>query len=195
MGDIGSALSDTFSGVGDAISGGVNALSGALGGGGNLASTLGNMMGSMTGGASAAASPASTANAVGQTIDPTGTIAAQESLSPPGGGTPQQQADTTGGTQSDAPQPAQPAPRPAPRPSDAGADTIRKLIQSLRGGGNAYQTGGGQQGPNPIESWENEGGAVVTPATLSADLAPASHSTNGSGQVNGEHRAWPFPRG
>ena len=46
-----------------------------------------------------------------------------------------------------------------------------------------------------LSRWENEGGAVVTPATLSADLAPASHSTNGSGQVNGEHRAWPFPRG
>ncbi|MBC8736347.1 hypothetical protein F6X40_05775 [Paraburkholderia sp. UCT31] len=44
-------------------------------------------------------------------------------------------------------------------------------------------------------SWENEGGAVAAPATLSTELAPASHSGNGSEQVNGEHRAWPFPRG
>ncbi|MBB5505676.1 hypothetical protein HDG35_001923 [Paraburkholderia sp. JPY681] len=46
-----------------------------------------------------------------------------------------------------------------------------------------------------LSRWENEGGAVAAPATLSSELAPASQSTNGSGQVAGEHRAWPFPRG
>ncbi|APA85441.1 hypothetical protein BJG93_08660 [Paraburkholderia sprentiae WSM5005] len=46
-----------------------------------------------------------------------------------------------------------------------------------------------------LSRWENEGGAVAAPAALSTDLAPAGHSANGSGQVNGEHRAWPFPRG
>jgi hypothetical protein len=46
-----------------------------------------------------------------------------------------------------------------------------------------------------LSRWENEGGAVAAPAALSTELAPATQSTNGSGQVNGENRAWPFPRG
>ncbi|MBC8748059.1 hypothetical protein OKW43_003753 [Paraburkholderia sp. WC7.3g] len=46
-----------------------------------------------------------------------------------------------------------------------------------------------------LSRWENEGGAVAAPTASSTELAPASHSTNGSGQVHGEHRAWPFPRG
>ncbi|MBB5408034.1 hypothetical protein HDG34_001966 [Paraburkholderia sp. HC6.4b] len=54
----------------------------------------------------------------------------------------------------------------------------------------------GQVSPaRELSRWENEGGAVAAPATLSTELAPASHSANGSGQVNGEPRAWPFPRG
>ncbi|WP_233851931.1 hypothetical protein [Paraburkholderia sp. HD33-4] len=54
----------------------------------------------------------------------------------------------------------------------------------------------GQVSPvRELSRWENEGGAVAAPTTLSSELAPASSSTNGSGQVNGENRAWPFPRG
>jgi hypothetical protein len=54
----------------------------------------------------------------------------------------------------------------------------------------------GQVNPaRDLSRWENEGGAVATPAALSTELAPAAQSTNGSGQVNGESRAWPFPRG
>ncbi|WP_233828937.1 hypothetical protein [Paraburkholderia sp. ZP32-5] len=47
-----------------------------------------------------------------------------------------------------------------------------------------------------LSRWENEGGAVAAarPAEVAA-AAPATQSTNGSGQMNGEGRAWPFPRG
>jgi hypothetical protein len=54
----------------------------------------------------------------------------------------------------------------------------------------------GQVSPaRDLSRWENEGGAVAAPAALSTELTPAGQSTNGSGQVNGESRAWPFPRG
>jgi hypothetical protein len=50
-----------------------------------------------------------------------------------------------------------------------------------------------------LSRWEGEGGAVATPATaastLSAESAGSgSHGANGSTHVNGDGRAWPFPR-
>ncbi|MCC8396340.1 hypothetical protein LJ656_27495 [Paraburkholderia sp. MMS20-SJTR3] len=54
---------------------------------------------------------------------------------------------------------------------------------------------GGQFSPTrELNRWENEGGAVASPTTVAADVAPAGHGSNGSGQLNGESRAWPFPR-
>ncbi|MCC8401041.1 hypothetical protein LJ655_03885 [Paraburkholderia sp. MMS20-SJTN17] len=46
-----------------------------------------------------------------------------------------------------------------------------------------------------LSRWENEGGAVAAPTASSTQTAPATQSTDGSGQVNGESGAWPFPRG
>ncbi|NML32961.1 hypothetical protein [Paraburkholderia antibiotica] len=46
-----------------------------------------------------------------------------------------------------------------------------------------------------LSRWENEGGAVASPAPRAEEVAPATQSTNGSGQMNGEGHAWPFPRG
>jgi hypothetical protein len=57
------------------------------------------------------------------------------------------------------------------------------------------QRAGSMSPARDLSRWENEGGAVASPAPLSTELTPASQSTNGSGQVNGESRAWPFPRG
>ncbi|WP_144145190.1 hypothetical protein [Paraburkholderia sp. BCC1884] len=51
-----------------------------------------------------------------------------------------------------------------------------------------------------LSRWENEGGAVATPATPSggavtaASASPGAHGANGSAYTNGNGGAWPFPR-
>ncbi|RKT26431.1 hypothetical protein B0G69_2176 [Paraburkholderia sp. RAU2J] len=50
-----------------------------------------------------------------------------------------------------------------------------------------------------LSRWEDEGGAVATPASPTADLttasaSPGAHAANGSAHTNGDGRAWPFPR-
>jgi len=55
----------------------------------------------------------------------------------------------------------------------------------------------GQLAPaRELSRWENEGGAVLAarPADVTA-TASTTHGINGSDQLNGEGRAWPFPRG
>ncbi|SMG46114.1 hypothetical protein [Paraburkholderia susongensis] len=54
----------------------------------------------------------------------------------------------------------------------------------------------GQLSPaRELSRWENEGGAVAAPGALPSEAgAPGAERANGSGQVNGDSGAWPFPR-
>jgi hypothetical protein len=50
-----------------------------------------------------------------------------------------------------------------------------------------------------LSRWEDEGGAVATPAVPAASRAveaagPGAHGVNGSAHANGDGGAWPFPR-
>jgi hypothetical protein len=51
-----------------------------------------------------------------------------------------------------------------------------------------------------LSRWEDEGGAVATPAAPAGNVTTVervgagSHGANGSAQANGDDRAWPFPR-
>ncbi|CAB3790398.1 hypothetical protein LMG28614_03061 [Paraburkholderia ultramafica] len=46
-----------------------------------------------------------------------------------------------------------------------------------------------------LSRWEDEGGAVATPAgnVPVESVGPGAHGGNGSAQANGDSRAWPFP--
>ena len=91
MSDIGSALSDSLSG-----------LSGASGGAAadTAAATGGVDLGSFFGGLGQAASAFAPSSSYSQQTDPTGSLGATLSASPPSAGTPDQQLGDIGGTQS-----------------------------------------------------------------------------------------------
>ena len=162
MGDIGTALMNAFGG-----GGGSSAPSGGGAGGGNPIGDLFSSIGNLFGGGGTAPTPAASANAVTQALDPTGSLGAATAITPPSLGTAAAQTGDVGGTQSNAPQPAQgpqtgnlpPASR-AVEARESGIDAIRKLIEAQRGG-NPYQPGGGQD--QAIQRWENEGGANRAP--------------------------------
>jgi hypothetical protein len=132
MGDIGTALSGLGSGLSDAFSG----VGGALSSG---ASDIGGAMSSMFSGSAAPdTSGTGPGSSFTQAVDPTGSIAAQEAINPPGQAptAPQNQQNQQGQ------QPPKPAAQQPDQERQGGLDQLRKLLQRARGV-SPYQTGAG----------------------------------------------------
>jgi hypothetical protein len=111
LASLGSGLSSLFSGAGTAVSDAATGLGSAL-------------------------TPAASAQAVQQAVDPTGSIGAQETINPPGQGSPQEQQSSIGGTQSGgAPQPNQQQQTPAQQYAPQSAvDGLKKALTQLAQG-------------------------------------------------------------
>jgi hypothetical protein len=136
MGDFGSAVSSGLSGIGSGLSDALSGVGSALSSGG-----VGNAVSSMFGGGAAGgAAPAASTDPGGsftQAVDPTGSIAAQEAINPPGSAPTAAQSQNQQGQQ-----PAKPATPPPQEQQQTGLDQLRKLLQRARGV-SPYQTGAG----------------------------------------------------
>ena len=136
-----SGIGDALSGIGSDIGSGLSSLFGGGGSGGGMdfGSMMGNMMSQMFGGGSsgASSSPTSTAAAVTQATDPTGSIGATQAI--------------TGGQNQQNQQPQnQQQGQNQNQNANKTADDFKKAMQALlqkrqsgAAGGNPYQTGGG----------------------------------------------------
>ncbi|HEX3520790.1 MAG TPA: hypothetical protein VHT52_01730 [Stellaceae bacterium] len=152
MGDLGSLFGGGSSSSSGASSGG-NPLSSV----GDTLSSLFTGVGNAFSGAGAAVNPVSSANAADsaavQAFDPTGSIGAQETISPPSAGSPSDQQSSVGGTQSGgAPQQNQQQTQQNQQyaPPEA-VDSLKKALQALA-------QGQGQQNPYQLPAAQNAQG-------------------------------------